>query len=115
AGPGCDRPPAAWEAGRPIFPRILRALLLPSVVYLLRGSSAVLAAATVQPGCVGREYHGTGTDRSAASRAMAVCGERSLARCGKQSGNTSAQQSQRGCSPSSSIEPGIAGASHDVW
>ena len=48
-----------------------RALLLPSVVHLLRGSPAVLPAATVQPGCVGREYHGTGTDRSADPRAVA--------------------------------------------
>jgi len=65
AGPRCNRYPAAWEAGRPLLPRILRALLLPSVVHLLRGSSVVLAAATVEPGCVGGEYHGTGTDRSA--------------------------------------------------
>src|SRR3974390_2961497 len=54
-GPGRDRRSAARAAGRAFLPRLLRTLLLPTVVHLLRRVPAVCAVAVLEHRCVGRK------------------------------------------------------------
>ena len=46
-----DRRPGTRPARGPVFPRLLPGVLFPAAVHLLRGASAVRAAAAVEPRC----------------------------------------------------------------
>ena len=62
-GPGRDRRSAAREAGRAFLPWLLRTLLLPTVVHLLRRVPAVRAVAILEHRCVGRKCRGAAAHR----------------------------------------------------
>src|SRR6059058_5304970 len=71
AGPGRHRHAAARTAGSAFFSRLLRTLLLSAVVRVLRGSSAVRAAAALEHRRQRRESRRSTAHRAADSRAVA--------------------------------------------
>ena len=70
---------AAWQAGRALLSRLLRSLLLPAVVCLLRGTCAVRTASAVQQRCFGGKPGRDRKHRGSDSRSLAK-GENHLAR-----------------------------------
>ena len=53
AGPGCHGRSVAWASGGALLPRLLRRLLLPAAVHLLRPASAGGQAAAREHRCLG--------------------------------------------------------------
>ena len=61
----CHRRSAARPSGRPVLPRLLRLLLLPAALRVLRPASAGGQAAALQHRCLGRSGRGDRADRGA--------------------------------------------------
>ena len=71
AGPGCDRRPDSWPAGRPLLSRLLRPLLLSPALHLLGQASVMRPVAAFQYRWGGGIGAGTGTDRRPDSAELA--------------------------------------------
>jgi len=70
-GPGCYRRSVARAPGRAFLPWLLRALLLPTVVHLLRRVPVVCAVATVEHRCLSRKCRGAEAHRGTDSCCVA--------------------------------------------
>ncbi len=82
AGPGRHRRSVARAAGGALLPRLLRRLVLPAAVHLLRPASAGRQAAAREHRRLGGRGRRGGADRRPAAPALAACAHPAAGGCG---------------------------------